>query len=256
MYTAQVIFHIHDAQKKDEQIELISYLYSTWQRRGHVLGSNYPLAMRNSNIEIYVSTPEQDSLSQKYNDELLSNIFEQFQGIYLGQPVVTILSGEPLSQNVCQCNDFSEFILYTNYLDLALPLKCKKCFNSIPYYKLSNFTEDEYISFKFWQDNYEACDSLHINSSVGERFAHHQLVSIDSQLTKDGLDVCKKIEEVTGIKTYYYLYKYTARSRKKELGRKCPQCHGEWLLDEPLHDQFDFECKKCGLLSNIGWEKR
>jgi predicted nucleic acid-binding Zn ribbon protein len=95
-----------------------------------------------------------------------------------------------------------------------------------------------------------------MHCSVGERFATNQISKLDSSLTKLGLKVCDSIQEVTGKQTYYYLYKGSGKSYDSELARQCPSCNEAWYQQEPVHDIFNFMCKKCGLLSNIAWDCR
>ncbi len=59
-----------------------------------------------------------------------------------------------------------------------------------------------------WETNYISCDSLQMNCEVGERWALNQMQEITSQLSKQGLEICRKIEELTSIPTYYYLHNY------------------------------------------------
>ena len=136
------------------------------------------------------------------------------------------------------------------------PLKCADCFGIEPLYKIPKTADEEYHNIISWQSNYQSCDSLQMNCTVGEKFGTSQLSKYNSQLTQQGLKVCQSIEKVTGKKVYYYLYKYTAKSHKTELARKCPNCKGDWHLPEPLHNKFDFKCDKCNLLSNIAWDVR
>ena len=70
-------------------------------------------------------------------------------------------------------------------------------------------------------------------------------------LSQTGVGIATRITELTGIPTYYYLYRYGGRSLKSERERKCPGCDGEWLLVEALHEQFDFKCDHCRLVSHI-----
>lgn len=71
---------------------------------------------------------------------------------------------------------------------------------------------------------------------------------IDSYLSKDGIEICKKIEELTSIPTYYFLYNYR-KSRGDKSSRPCPICNNKWDLKEQLHNFFDFKCDICRLLS-------
>lgn len=58
---------------------------------------------------------------------------------------------------------------------------------------------------------------------------------IDSSLSQRGIEICNQITNLTGISTYYYLYRHNDQKRSVEEKRKCPSCGGDWLLKEPLH---------------------
>jgi predicted nucleic acid-binding Zn ribbon protein len=75
--------------------------------------------------------------------------------------------------------------------------------------------------------------------------------SLGSQLSKQGLVICRKIEELTNIPTYYYIYNYKKYKGGDSISRSCPSCKGEWGLENPLHDFYDFQCNRCKLLSNL-----
>ena len=257
MYTAEVVFKINDFNNDEKQEECMELLIGHWRMNGQILGKEHLWVRKKDCYTMYLYIPEKTSLDEKYHNKYVQKEINNLKDIGLKKPTITILDYNELESSSCDCQKPSEYILYTTSTMLSPALRCKKCFGTIPLYHIPKlYDESDYYPLISWQSDYQACDSLQMNCSVGVKFAYRQLGSIDSQLTKDGLEVCAAIEKATGIKTYYYLYKYTAKSRKKELLRKCPKCQSDWLLDEPLHDIFDFECKKCGLLSNIGWDKR
>lgn len=137
----------------------------------------------------------------------------------------------------------------TNLLSKTSPLDCGKCDKIIPIYKLKNINNDDRRNLNIWEDNYIACDKLQMNSSVGEKWATLQMTDFDSELTKEGINVCKSIHKKTGIRTYYMLYNYRPISNKKDKARKCPSCQGEWLLKKQLNGFYDFKCDTCLLVS-------
>lgn len=257
MYTITVEFKILDEKDSQAQQDAITNLFDTWKMNGQVLGDEHIYAQTVDAYKMFLLTAEKDSLHSKYNNKYTKLTIKQLKTIGLATPTFTILDKNPQEDDLCKCNVVTEYILYTTYICLSPPLHCKKCFGTIPLYKIPKLYDDsDYYPLITWKSDYQSCDALQMNCGVGERFALRQLSFIDSQLTKDGLDICKKIQEVTGKKTYYYLYKQKAKSKKHELLRKCPQCHADWLRSKPLHDKFDFECQKCGLLSNIAWDVR
>ena len=164
------------------------------------------------------------------------------------------MGADPEGGTVCKCKSSSTYILYTTYVSLGSPLKCGDCFYEIPLYNLPKTYDDDYYNIICWASDYQRCDGLQMNCAVGERFGTNQLSKLDSPLTKLGLKVCGKIQEVTGKRAYYYLYKGSGRSYDSELSRKCPGCNRGWHREAGVHKIFDFKCEKCGLLSNIAWE--
>jgi predicted nucleic acid-binding Zn ribbon protein len=99
-------------------------------------------------------------------------------------------------------------------------------------------------------------DWLFIGTGPGERFAHDQLSRFDSQLSTDGRDLARGLEKKTRVPVYYYLSKHFGRSDQAERKRKCPSCGKAWLRKEPLHRIFDFQCRRCRLLSNVAFDVR
>lgn len=90
----------------------------------------------------------------------------------------------------------------------------------------------------------------------GERFANHQLSSVDSELSTDGRQLARQLEKKMRAPVYYYLSKHWGRSDQAERKRRCPSCGKAWLRDEPLHRIFDFQCRRCRLLSNVAFDVR
>lgn len=135
-------------------------------------------------------------------------------------------------------------------------MRCIGCNGIVPLYRLPCPATGGYSDLLGWQSNYQACDALQINCTVGERFAEREMSDLDSSLTKSGLAICRKTQEQTGHPVYYYLFRAHGRNRAREMQRRCPSCGGSWRLSEPLYGKFDFKCDECRLLSNIAWTVR
>ncbi|MDW7694497.1 DUF2310 family Zn-ribbon-containing protein [Flammeovirgaceae bacterium SG7u.111] len=124
----------------------------------------------------------------------------------------------------------------------------------IPLYKIpyTYYDEECYSDINFWENNYVRIEGLWFNGAVGEKWAQNQLQSNNSELSKQGIECCKKIEEVTGIPTYYYLFNYRAWGKKKDKKRKCPNCGDDWLVERVVPNVFyAFKCDKCRLISEF-----
>jgi predicted nucleic acid-binding Zn ribbon protein len=136
------------------------------------------------------------------------------------------------------------------------PLRCIGCNGIVALYRLPRPAKVEHSGMLFWASNYQACDTLQMNCTVGEQFGTRQMSDLRSSLSRSGVAVCKEIERLTGRPVYYYLHRASGRGRSAEVRRRCPSCRGSWLLNTALHGKFDFKCDKCHLLSNIGWNVR
>lgn len=129
-----------------------------------------------------------------------------------------------------------------------------KSLNPIPLYQLPYTYQDGkcFSDINSWDNNYIRVRGLWFNGAVGERWAQNQLQNHNSELSKQGIKCCQKIEKVTGIPTYYFLFSYRAWGQKKERERKCPNCGGDWLVENKTSDDFyAFQCHDCRLISEL-----
>lgn len=252
MYVAQLNFNLQQNSDTELALDSINGLLGTLRMNGQTLGNEFPTVLKDYQFRTFVLIPEISSLDKglanKYVRKGLCNLEEinvNFSYEIIGE--------EPNSTDICECSHSSRYILFTNDGSIESPLRCYDCFGVIPLYKIPHTYDEEYYNIICWMSDYQSCDSLQMGCLTGERFGTQQISKYDSSLSRRGIEICNKISELTGVKTYYYLYRYTALGRKSEINRKCPSCGGEWLLNEPLHNLFDFCCHKCRLLSNISW---
>jgi predicted nucleic acid-binding Zn ribbon protein len=168
---------------------------------------------------------------------------------------VKVLGTRPESSSACECQTGGPLVLFTTYMRRASPLTCADCLRPVPLYRIPHTYGEEYGDVLRWESDYQACDTLYMNSGAGERFGEREMSRRDSSLSPRGRALCKSIAELTGRGVYYYLSRTGGRSRARELLRRCPDCGGEWLLEEPFHI-FDFKCDRCMLLSNISFDFR
>jgi len=173
--------------------------------------------------------------------------------VNLSRPHVRFLGEVPETAPACQCTAQNGLFLFTTFLHTEPPLRCVRCYGTVPIYRLPRIKSEEHSELLSWECNYKACDTLQMHCTVGERFGERQMADLDSSLTRSGLTVCREIERLTGQPAYYYLHRGYTRSPSLEMKRKCPGCAGLWRLRKPLHGKFDFKCDKCRLLSNVAY---
>lgn len=253
MYIVQLRFELGQTPTSDYDYSPIYDLLSALRMNGQILGTEWCGTLEESCYTFLIPAPEaislDDSFSNIYIKKNLQTLIDK--GITITK---TILGTEPDAAPSCTCRNSSSYILYTFWGSIEPQIRCGDCFGTIPLYRLHPTIDNEYHDIIAWNSNYQACDTLQMNCTVGERFAINQLRRHDSALSKSGIEICSRIEAVTGVPTYYYLFHYYGRSLKMERSRKCPSCGQDWLLEKELHKLFNFKCDKCRLLSNIAME--
>ncbi|RSK44570.1 DNA-binding protein [Hymenobacter perfusus] len=252
MFIQEVSLNIHGADPDDvyQEMDLLLGLYrQSGQKQGKV-ETQYTASGR---IVALPYTLEVDSLATCYNNDYVNRQLDRLQEL-TGQAVHIQCMGatgpEPLA-NVCQCPTTPFYLLHTDYVTLLSPVRCGGCNGSVPLYRLRCGGETSFYSLLSWETNYQSCDSLQMNCTVGERWATRQLSDIHSALSKEGRGLAAELEAVTGVPVYYYLYNYRALSLAKDQQRPCPVCGQPWLLSEPLHDRYDFQCTTDRLISEL-----
>ena len=144
-------------------------------------------------------------------------------------------------------------LLYTSFLHSCSPLRCGDHFAPIPLYRLPAVANGDHKQIIKWQEDWEACDQLQMNGSIAEHAALHEIGEVGSRLHRRGSDLARRLELLSGIPTYYYLYRVGGLSAAEERARPALAVvvHGRW---PPLHEIFDFRCEPCRLVSNLSWD--
>ncbi len=258
MHAAEIRFPTRDAQVEDVSnvSHAVNALLAALRNNGQIGGREWPIVGCNSHYSAYVLLPAPGALDRNHNSRYVDEATEKLADAGLGEPEVVVIGEDIESLDLCACRHPVSYVLYTNYLSLESPLRCGDCFLPVPLYDIPPTDGEERHTIVFWQSEYVACETLWMNSHVLERSAYRQLHRVDSSLSRLGMEVCEKIRTATDRQVYYYLMSHGARSLKREIQRRCPRCGGEWLLDAPWHNLFDFRCDRCALLSNISWDVR
>ncbi|CAM3024649.1 Zn-ribbon-containing protein [Vibrio rarus] len=233
----------------------INGLMEALRFNGQVLGREFPLAMDGASFSLRCVCPEEDSLHPKYHSDFVRFSLNKLSQAGVLSPKVRTLGQDLNSEQTSPQSEPSWQILYTTYVHTCSPLRSGDTFMPIPLYRNPPTLNGDHKSIVKWQTEWQACDELQMAGGCkAEHAALHELTSIDSDIYRRGWDLRGRIEYITTIPTYYYLYRVGGESLALEKQRKCPKCGGEWLLEEPLHDMFHFKCDSCRLLSNISWD--
>jgi len=159
---------------------------------------------------------------------------------------ICILGQNAVVNTVCSCRDSAWYILYARRNYAFSPIVCGDCFKMIPLYKLSHVELSKACQPEIgWQADYELIDKLWFYSSF-DRFTYRQMSDPKSQLSKAGREICVAYEKALDKPFYYFLFHYSDSGR---LRKKCPDCGGDWMLEEDI-DTLSFKCDKCRLVSS------
>ena len=245
MFTAKVSFALpHDGP--DAVIETAHDLLSAWHHNGQIVGSRWKLAQRDDVLDAYVGIAERESL-----DAIHDNRYARAERAALGDAFLgVVVLGTVPEGSACTCASRTAMLLHADYIDDETPVRCLDCFGRVPLYRLPYLHDEEHLILLQWAADYRACDLLQMHCTTGERFAEAQLARHDSSLSRNGRDLCRRLEAATGTPVYYPLHKQRSRGIAAELRRSCPECGGPWKLAQPIH-HFDFQCADCRLLSAI-----
>jgi predicted nucleic acid-binding Zn ribbon protein len=255
MLAVELKFESKARGSSDAKTDPITWLIGALVRNGSMM-EEFLVADGSKGWTVYGVAPARDAFHKTNWNEFVGQRVVGLQQANLNSPRIRFLGVVPETAADCRCAKPRGVFLFTTFLHIEPPVRCIHCNGLVPLYRLPRSTTGEHSGLLSWKSNYQACDTLQMNCTVGERFGERQMSDSTSELSRSGLSACKEIERLTGHPAYYYLHRANARSHSAEALRKCPSCRGAWLLKKPLHGKFDFKCDRCQLLSNIAWGVR
>jgi predicted nucleic acid-binding Zn ribbon protein len=241
--------------EREAQFDAIGSYLAALVRNGNLL-KDWLIAAEVHGWTVYAGAPARDAFGKANQNTFAQQRLSNLRKCKIRPPRIRFLGAVSDTASDCGCRAPRAYFLFTAFMHTEPPVRCMDCNGVVPLYRLPAPTTGEYSALLTWQADYQACDTLQINSTVGVRFAERQMSDLVSSLSRSGLAVCKEIEELTARPVYYYLFRANARSHSAEMRRRCPNCGGVWRLPEPVYGKFDFKCDKCRLLSNIAWNVR
>jgi predicted nucleic acid-binding Zn ribbon protein len=257
MDTAQLFFRARSGNDDEKAFEKVQECLAAFLHNGQIAGEPRLIAQVDGGYLVVASLPEAGALSERFANKWVRRSLRELASVGVARPVVTQLGPNPESRQPCRCRKRPFLILFTTFMHGESPVRCGRCFNPIPLYRLPATSEaGNYQDVLWWQDTYQAFDWIFIGSGPGERFAHEQLSRFDSELSADGRELARELEKKVRVPVYYCLSKHFGRSDRAERKRKCPSCGKNWRRDEPLNRIFDFQCRRCRLLSNVAFDVR
>lgn len=257
MYVAELSFRkTRRRPAKADPVYAIEILIGSLLKNGQVLEPNTGPAETRVGFSTYVLLPETRALHRPFNDRWVNEALQALRKNGLERPRARIVGQVPGGASTDLCMRPRWRVLYTTFIQIESPVRCGDCFAPVPLYRLperGTFSREHVL---FWARAWQACDRLQMGCRVEERSTTRQISDPGSELSAWGRDLCRAISRLTRIPTYLYLYRGEAKNWSREKQRLCPVCGGPWLLEEDLHDLFDFKCDRCRLVSNIAWNAR
>ena len=157
-------------------------------------------------------------------------------------PTVKCLGPTLGGDEFCQCEAWGSLIIFTHFIRISSPVSCGNCGRPVARYKLTSGGEEADEGLRSWESLYQACDTLHMNSDVGELFGYSQMSQVSSELATRGRGVGRYWSEKVGVPVFYYLHRY-----EDEPLKKCPECLGDWRVEERY--RFILWCDRCFLVA-------
>lgn len=241
-----------------DPVTAIERIINEWRYNGQIIGREFGVTYHQDHFEARVAIPAQDSLLPTNNSKEVNEAMAQAEDIGVEFQSFEVVGRDYQARETSLNEKPSALVIYTTHLESCSPVYAlTEAFDEmkpLPLYQLWDEAWESGLGKRLikWQEDWQACDQLQMNGSVLEAEALAQISEIDSPLTQEGRDLADLVELITGVPTYYYLYRL-GKDPEAEAKRVCPSCGGKWgvyALDLP----FQFRCDKCRLLSNWSWE--
>lgn len=255
MFIKELTFECYQNTQYASVERAINTYFNTLRYNGQILGREFPIAMFAGWFVARLVCPEESSLDKAFNSPQVKQALNGLTEAGLLSPKIKNI-GEDLNSLCCAENFQPSWqVLYTTFLDTCSPLRCGETFAPIPLYRTPEaISNGDCKSVIKWQEEWVNCDELQMNGSGVSSFALKEIGELESKLSYRSRHLCQRIQDITKIPTYYYLYRVAGKSLLDEQTRKCPSCGNDWKLPAPLFDIFDFKCDPCQLVSNLSWD--
>ncbi|GAM73009.1 Zn-ribbon-containing [Vibrio ishigakensis] len=255
MFVCELAFECFENTTITKVEKAVNGLMDALRFNGQVYGREFPLAMNEATFTVRCVCPEQESLHPRNHSDFVNFCLERLSEAGVLSPKVKLIGQDINSEQTAEDEVPSWQILYTTYVHTCSPLRSGDTFMPIPLYRNPPTLNGDHKSVIKWQSEWQACDEIQMAGGCkAEHATVRELTSIESDIFRRGWDLRGRMEYITKIPTYYYLYRVGGENLASEKARKCPKCGGDWALEEPLHDIIHFKCDDCRLVSNISWD--
>lgn len=210
--------------------------------------NDYTVIKNNDIYSAIVTLIGTDALNEKYNSEYVKEHKKEIELIY-DIAVETLGANIYADENYCTCGCKTGYILFSTYVNSGSPIHCLDCWREVPLYKLPHIQKQkDYHGETLWAHYFmKAVDTLG-TYNWATKWAKKQLADPNSELSKEGIEICADFEKATG-KPFYYLL--ITDSDKSKLLKICPICGEPWRNYEIKSEEGNSIelclCDKCRL---------
>ncbi|MDR2757641.1 MAG: Zn-ribbon-containing protein [Planctomycetaceae bacterium] len=233
--------------------EMIDNYLAALVRNGQI-GKDYSIVPWQKQVTAYVKAIGLEADQLKSHSAYGKELFREIEKFFKRQPVWSCNEDLPPKQKAIWKNASFLYLFAPPFNQPSTPLYRGDNNDGIPLYRVP-VTDYERENIYFWQKYYLDYDNIWMETGKLELNAYRMLADPQSELSKQGRELCLAIEKATGIPTYYYLMRFFGRKINDEIQRKCPDCHNSWEV-ERAHPQtrfchFYFQCPNCRLVSHL-----
>lgn len=234
------------ADLEDRFWALLSSLYDTRQ----IISNEHCVVRSGDRVSVQVTVPEPDALMHQ-TTAYVHKAWNDVERL-TGSKVALVPQGQRVEYYHFDVSARSSF--YILRWGWYSPLICGDTHMPIPLYRIPPTNPDAlcYDNLRSWENAYKRLYGLWLGSGVGERFAQRQMQELNSKLSEEGRRLCRQIEVLTGVPTYYFLFNYRAWSQKSDRARLCPATSRPWLIEGATEASYiAFKSDEARLVSQL-----
>lgn len=253
MYLAKARFKPKTGTSVSDLEDAVDAYVSSLMRNGQVAGHGWQWTWFHDVIDVYVNLSRPDSCDPKHNAERTDEYLAAVTAL-LERPIEWTLMDDDIPQRFPRLKSASFLYLAAPSLDSedCSPVCRGNDDKAIPLYQIPVDQDTRQFIYS-WAQTAEDHLSVWLDSGSLEIPAYRELCDPFSEHADWGRWLCKRIEEATGIQTYYYLLRYWGR-KLGERERPCPVCGESWRVCAEQTKEFrEFEhmCHPCRLVAHF-----
>lgn len=252
MYNVEVQIDLRNSGYSSDLETAVNCMTSFWNSSRQIIDEPEGWILTEEMLRFNVLCPEPDALRYPINTSYYKYWMQAIQLLTGALPKWTSLGRDP------RYHDYE--IPEAPYKSLILlgdrgisQLVCGDTFACIPYYRIPEICDPErgHDDLKSWNNRWNNFYGLWF-SGFWEAKAQHQLEAHDSELSQMGRAVAARIEKVTGLPTYYWLFNYREISPADDQARKCPETGQDWYIPgTTTNDTIAFKCDESRLVGEL-----